>query len=183
MHFENLKKGLEQNEIPYEIDSSIVRGLDYYTKTVFEFVSNEEGYTVLGGGRYDDLVEELGGVPTPAIGFALGVERIIELYKNMDNLVLPIRPKLYIVPIGEKANQYANKLAFELRKEEIYVEKDICQRSIKAQFKHADKLNAEYVITIGDDELNNNMAQLKNMETGDLEEISLDISQIIKRLK
>ena len=182
-HFEQIKKGLNNLNIKYEIDATIVRGLDYYTKTVFEFVSKKEGYTVLGGGRYDDLVQELGGQQTPAIGFALGVERMIELYKKYNAKLEPKNPKLYLVSIGERATEFINKLAIELRRANIYVEKDISQRSIKAIFKHADKLNTEYVLTIGEDELEKNSANLKEMKTGNIEEISLDIDELIKRLK
>ena len=182
-HFEQIKKGLNNLNIKYEIDATIVRGLDYYTKTVFEFVSKKEGYTVLGGGRYDDLVQELGGQQTPAIGFALGVERMIELYKKYNAKLEPKNPKLYLVSIGERATEFINKLAIELRRANIYVEKDISQRSIKAIFKHADKLNTEYVLTIGEDELEKKSANLKEMKTGNIEEISLDIGELIKRLK
>ena len=182
-HFEQIKKGLNNLNIKYEIDATIVRGLDYYTKTVFEFVSKKEGYTVLGGGRYDDLVQELGGQQTPAIGFALGVERMIELYKKYNAKLEPKNPKLYLVSIGERATEFINKLAIELRRANIYVEKDISQRSIKAIFKHADKLNTEYVLTIGEDELEKKSANLKEMKTGNIEEISLNIDELIKRLK
>lgn len=183
-HFEKVKDGLTKAGIPFEIDAGIVRGLDYYTKTVFEFVSNNEGYTVLGGGRYDGLVSELGGQATPAIGFAVGMERLIELYEKYrkEDSVIAEKPKVYLVSIGEKAVDYANILAMNLRKLGIYVEKDISDRSIKAQFKHADKLQAEYVITIGDDELENNKANLKNMANGETEEIELDIEKLVSRL-
>lgn len=180
-HFENVKAGLENSGISYEIDSGIVRGLDYYTKTVFEFVSKNEGYTVLGGGRYDGLVKELGGQDTPAIGFALGMERIVELYEK--NKIQEERPRVYLAALGDKAINYVTKLALDLRKNGIYVENDICGRSVKAQFKYADKLDAEYIITIGDDELERNKAVLKNMKTGETEEIELNTEKIINRLK
>lgn len=116
-HFENVKKLLTEVGIEYEIDPNIVRGLDYYTKTVFEFISKDEGYTVLGGGRYDGLVEELGGVKTPALGFALGFERLLETYEkyNKENIVQEEKPKLYIAQIGDKANVLATLLVKELR--------------------------------------------------------------------
>lgn len=180
-HFEKVKAGLDSIGIPYEIDPGIVRGLDYYTKTVFEFVSKNEGYTILGGGRYDGLVKELGGQDTPAIGFALGMERIIELYEK--NKTKEEKPKVYLAGLGDKAINYIMKLSRELRKNNIYVENDICERSIKAQFKYADKIEAEYVITIGDDELEKNMAILKEMKTGKTEEIELNTEKIIKKLK
>lgn len=128
-----------------------------------------------GGGRYDGLVEEFGAVHTPAIGFATGLERLISL---IDEEKLAINEnkelKLYIATIGEKANCLATKLVNELRKNDIYCEKDISGRSLKAQFKYADKLNAKYVITLGDEEVEKSTAKLKNMKTGEEKEISLN---------
>ena len=183
-HFEKVKEYLTANGIEFEIDASIVRGLDYYTKTVFEFISEEDGLTVLGGGRYDGLVEEVGGTHTPAVGFAMGMERLLEVFDraNKDS-VEEKKMDLYIANIGEKGDILATKLATELRNEGIFVEKDICSRSLKAQFKYADKMNAKYVLTIGDDEVNNNRAKIKNMNSGEETEINLvveDIKNIIK---
>ena len=183
-HFEKVKEYLTANGIEFEIDASIVRGLDYYTKTVFEFISEEDGLTVLGGGRYDGLVEEVGGVHTPAVGFAMGMERLLEVFDraNKDS-VEEKKMDLYIANIGEKGDILATKLATELRNEGIFVEKDICSRSLKAQFKYADKMNAKYVITIGDDEVNNSRAKIKNMKSGEERDIKLereDIKKIIQ---
>lgn len=184
VHFENVKKMLTELGIDYKIDSNIVRGLDYYTKTVFEFVSKDEGYTVLGGGRYDGLVKELGGTETPALGFALGIERLVEIYEkyNKENMVQPENPKLYIAQIGEKANNLATVLVKQLREKGINVQKDITEKSIKAQFKYADKIKAEYVLTIGEEEISNNKAMLKKMETGEEKETQLNIEDIIKKI-
>jgi len=128
-----------------------------------------------GGGRYDGLVEEFGAVHTPAIGFATGLERLISL---IDEEKLNINGnkelKVYIATIGEKANILAAKLINELRINDIYCEKDISGRSLKAQFKYADKLNAKYVVTLGDEEVEKGNAKLKNMQTGEEKEISLD---------
>lgn len=171
-HFENVKNMLNQLKIEYKIDSNIVRGLDYYTKTVFEFVSKIDGLTVLGGGRYDGLIEELGGAKTPAVGFATGMERLIQIYKqnNQDaNFVKSI--DIFIATIGKEANLYATKLVRELRKNGIYAEKDIMERSIKAQFKYADKKDAKFVVTIGDSEIESQKAKVKNMQTGEEQEI------------
>ena len=174
-HFENVKNTLDELGIEYKIDSGIVRGLDYYTKTVFEFVSKIDGLTVFGGGRYDGLVEELGGPKTPAIGFAAGMERLIEVFdKNNEELDLSEEMDLYIAYIGDKANTYSLKLANTLRNEGYYVERDVMGRSLNAQFKYADKKQAKYVITIGDTEIESNKAELKDMKTGETREVELD---------
>ena len=174
-HFENVKNMLEEMEITYKIDSNIVRGLDYYTKTVFEFVSKIDGLTVFGGGRYDELVSELGGEKTPAIGFAAGIERLIDLFKsNNPEIELKKDMDIFVAYIGEKANIYATKLVKRLREKGIYAEKDIMERSLKAQFKYADKKLAKYVITIGDEEIEKEKAVLKDMRTGEEKEIDLN---------
>ena len=182
-HFENLKKMLEKQNISYSIDTSIVRGLDYYTKTVFEFVSKIDGLTVVGGGRYDGLVEELGGEKTPAIGFATGVERLIDVFdKNNPDFDKSNKLQLFVAYIGEEANLYSSKLVSDLRKKGIYVEKDIMERSLNAQFKYANKKNAKYIVTIGENEINTGKAELKEMETGETKEIDLrDIENILKK--
>ena len=184
-HFENVKRMLNELEIPYKIDANIVRGLDYYTKTVFEFVSKIDGLTVLGGGRYDGLIEELGGAKTPAIGFASGMERLIEIFKdNNKDLDLQKNMDIFVAYIGENANSYATKLVRDLRNIGIFAEKDIMERSIKAQFKYADKKQAKFVLTIGDTEIENKKAMMKNMKTGEEEEVNLeDINTITSILK
>ena len=160
----------------FTVDLTIARGLDYYTKTVFEFISKDEGYTVLAGGRYDGLVKELGGADTPAIGFAMGMERLVEIYEKYNaNPIEPKNMQIYIANIGEKAGIYATKLAQDLRKKGIYVEKDVSERSLKAQFKYADKKNAEYCLTIGEEEIASQKAKIKNMKTG--EEIEVNLSE------
>lgn len=182
-HFENVKKLLEELGVEYEIDSSIVRGLDYYTKTVFEFISEDDGLAILGGGRYDGLVKEVGGQDTPAVGFATGLDRIIDMFEKYNgDKIKPKNMKLYIANIGEKAGVLATKLTSELRNLDVYVEKDICSRSINAQFKYANKNKAEYVLTIGDTEVSENKAKIKNMETGNEEEIILKSEEIYKYL-
>ena len=184
-HFENVKKALEKLGINYVVDSGIVRGLDYYTKTVFEFVSETEGYTVLAGGRYDGLVEELGGQKTEAIGFAMGEDRLIDIFEkyNETNDVKMRVPDLYIASIGKLAEEYAQDLALKLRKNGIYVEADICERSMKASLKYADKTGSKFLIVIGEDEVNNKNAKIKNMATGEEKEVELNIDEIISKLK
>lgn len=183
-HFENVKEMLTRLGIDYKIDPEIVRGLDYYTKTVFEFIAKNEGYTVLAGGRYDGLVKELGGQDTPALGFAMGLERLIEIFeKYNDNTIIPLNtPRVYIAYIGDNANIFATKLVHELRQAGIYAEKDITGKSINAQFKYANKINAKYVITIGDDELINNKAGIKDMESGETKDTLLDVNEILKNI-
>lgn len=182
-HFENVKTMLTKLGVDYEIDAGIVRGLDYYTRTVFEFVSEDDGLTVLGGGRYDGLVKEVGGQDTPAVGFAMGVERLLEVFDRYNkDLVKEKSMDLYIANIGEKANDFATKLVLELRNAGVFVEKDICERSLKAQFKYADKNNAKFVLTLGDDEVEAEKARIKNMQNGEEIEIELDAENIIKVL-
>ncbi|HOQ36161.1 MAG TPA: histidine--tRNA ligase [Acetivibrio sp.] len=183
-HFEGLKAGLDNIGIEYSVDKNIVRGLDYYTKTVFEFVSDSIGAqgTVCGGGRYDGLIEECGGKPTPGIGFAIGIERLLMVMENQ-GIEIP-QPKgidIFIAAIGEKAHKYAEKKVYELRKESLSAEKDLMGKSLKAQMKYADKLQAKYCIVLGDEEIDSGKAVLKNMKTGEEKEISLDT--IIDRLK
>ena len=180
-HFENVKNALDELGISYKVDSNIVRGLDYYTRTVFEFVSKIDGLTVLGGGRYDGLAEELGGAKTPAIGFATGMERLIDVFQaNNPDLNLEKNMQVFVAYIGDKANLYATKYVEKLRDTGIYAEKDIMGRSLKAQLKYADKKKAKYVITIGDNEIETGKASLKNMATGEEEEIDLNNIEEIK---
>lgn len=184
-HFENVKKRLTELGVDYEIDSSIVRGLDYYTKTVFEFVSQDEGYTVLGGGRYDGLVKELGGQDTPAVGFATGVERILEIYEkyNKENVVQPRKMDLYLATMGDKAELEATQLALALREKGLFVEVDVAGRSLKAQFKYADKKEAKYVLIMGEDEVSNKTAKLKNMQTSEEMEVALNPEEIYQKIQ
>ena len=181
-HFENVKNALNELGIKYKVDSNIVRGLDYYTKTVFEFVSKIDGLTVLGGGRYDGLAEELGGAKTPAIGFATGMERLIDVFKaNNKELDLEKNMQVFVAYLGDKANLYATKYVEYLRDNGIYAEKDIMGRSLKAQLKYADKKKAKYVLTIGDNEIESKKAPLKNMETGEISQIDLEnIQEVLK---
>lgn len=177
-HFENVKAALDNLNISYKIDSSIVRGLDYYTKTVYEFVSKDDGLTVIGGGRYDGLVEEFGGVHTPSVGFGAGIERLMELYSNNNNMLEDSIPDLYILSIGNLENIKAIEISEELRKMGYIIEKDIFERSFKSQMKYADKLKCKNLIVIGEDEINTNKAKIKNMKTGEEKEIDLNINSI-----
>ena len=181
-HFEKLKAGLDELGIEYKIDPRIVRGLDYYTRTVFEIVSKTDGLTIVGGGRYDGMIEELGGPSTPAVGFAIGEERLLNVFdENNQGKVFENNLDLFIVTIGEKANNYAIKLLREIRNAGFRAEKDIMERSTKAQFKYSDKKNAKYTITIGDTEVESNTVKIKNMATGTEEEVKID--EIINYIK
>lgn len=183
-HFENVKEALDKLKIEYKIDPGIVRGLDYYTKTVFEFVSETEGYTVLAGGRYDGLVEKLGGQKTPSIGFAMGEDRLLDIFDKYNKDKLNENTiDLFIASIGNEANISAIALAVELRKKGIYVETDICGRSIKANMKYADKKKAKFVVVIGDEEIEKGKVKLKNMFTGEEKEIEMNIENIIDNMK
>ena len=183
-HFENVKSSLKAQNIIFEIDSSIVRGLDYYTKTVFEFIDKKSGLTVIGGGRYDGLVKELGGSHTPAVGFATGIERLVEMF-DMANpeLITEKNPDLYILSTGNEENKKAIQISEALRDKDVFVENDVLERSFKAQMKYADKLNAKFLLVIGENELSSNKAKIKDMKTGNEIEISLNIDEILKNIK
>jgi len=176
-HMEELEGCLHAMNVEYGIDPHIVRGLDYYTRTVFEIISNHIGSqgTVCGGGRYDGLVEEIGGPAMPGVGFGLGMERLL-LVAESQGLAIPA-PKpydLYVAGIGEAARQKGFALAFALRNLGFKVECDHVGRSVKAQFKFADKLGARYVAVLGEDELQKGTVKLKNMATG--EETTAELS-------
>ncbi len=175
-HFEKLQKYLDAMNIKYAVNPKIVRGLDYYTKTVFEFVCDKIGAqgTICGGGRYDGLVEQLGGKPTPAIGFAIGLERLIMLMESC-NAEFPAPPEceIYIAAMGEKALDTAILLTHDLRKRTFFAQTDTVGRSVKAQMKYADKIGAKYTLVLGDEEIEKGSAILKNMATGETSEISI----------
>lgn len=177
-HFENVKSMLNTAGVKFEIDPSIVRGLDYYTKTVFEFIDEKSGLTALGGGRYDGLVEEFGGPVTPAVGFAIGIERLMEMYNENNPEVEDKKPDLYILSMGNLENKKALELTNALRKDGFIIEKDIFERSFKAQMKYADKIGSKKLLVIGENELNSNTAKIKNMSTGEEKEVTLNYNDI-----
>lgn len=175
-HYRNLKSCLDGMGIEYVEDGGIVRGLDYYTRTVFEFIA--EGIaaqsTVCGGGRYDGLVESLGGPALPGIGFAMGLTRVILAMKQAGlNPVEPVAPRLYIAALGSSAAVTALSITERLRREGIYAECDTMGRSLKAQMKYANKLGAERVLIIGDSEIGSGRAQLRDMRDGTQTEVEL----------
>ncbi|MBO5777346.1 MAG: histidine--tRNA ligase [Clostridia bacterium] len=176
-HFDGVQKGLKALDIPFTVNSGIVRGLDYYTRTVFEFVSTDIGAqgTVCGGGRYNHLVEEVGGKPTPAAGFGLGLERLLLVLENTNNLRAEEKGiDVYVAPLGERASDESQAICQQLRVAGLSAETDLMGRSLKAQMKYADKINAHYVAIIGDDELDQGVATVKNMKEGESKQITLD---------
>ncbi len=179
-HWERLISVLEKLKIPFLVDHMLVRGLDYYTGPVFEFVSGKLGAqdAVGGGGRYDELIESMGGEPTPATGFAIGLDRLVMLVQKKKEERIP----LWIVNIGEEAEEAGFLLMEKLRRMGVRVEMDLTGRSLKAQFREADKRNAKYVLVIGEDEIRKNKGKLKDMETGKEEEIELDEEKIKERV-
>jgi len=176
-HFEKLQGYLKNMDINFRINPKIVRGLDYYTKTVFEFVSNDIGSqgTVCGGGRYDGLIEQLGGKSVPALGFAMGLERLIMVMENQKcEFLEPRTCDLYIAPMDEKAVGKAMSIAKSLREYGYWTEYDIIGRTLKSQMKYADKINASFTLVLGENELSSNKAKVKNMKTGEQLELDLD---------
>lgn len=176
-HFENLKRYLNAMDINYKVDPMIVRGLDYYTKTVFEIISDSLGAqsTVCGGGRYDGLVSECGGPETPGVGFGLGLERLVMIIQNQ-NLQVPDENEVtvFITNVGDEAKTKAFELVTLLRENGVSADMDHLGRSLKAQFKYANKIAARWVCTLGENEIQQNTARVKNMGTGEEEDISLD---------
>ncbi len=174
-HFEALKRNLTALGIEYQIDSRIVRGLDYYTKTVFEIITDAPGggeLTVCGGGRYDGLVEQLGGPSLPGVGFGMGVERIL-MVQDMRGIA-PKAPRLYdafVCTLGDEARVEGMKLVRELRKEGIKADLDHAARSLKAQFKYANKMDAPYVVVLAGDELEKGVAKLRDMNGATEQEV------------
>ena len=184
-HFEKLQTYLKEMDINFVVDKTIVRGLDYYKKTAFEIISNDIGSqsTVCGGGRYDGLVEQLGGPKgVSGIGFALGAERLLLTMEN-NNIEIenPYATDIFVVTIGDEAKTKSFKLLKDLRTNHISAENDHLDRSVKAQFKYSDKINAKFTIVIGDDELANDTATLKNMSTS--EQTTIKLSEIVQELK
>lgn len=174
LHFKRVQEYLAALGIEFLVDPGLVRGLDYYTRTVFEFPSESMGYALGGGGRYDGLVEELGGKPTPGLGFGLGLDRILMALNAQDTeFPEPVRCELYLASMGEAAEKKAFVLMNQLHKCGIPVDCDLCSRGLKAQMKYADRIGAKYTIVLGENELNEGKAELKNMKTGDKRSISI----------
>lgn len=184
-HMNELLKRLDRVGIKYQIVPTLVRGLDYYTKTVFEVFSDKIGAqgAICGGGRYDGLVEQLGGPSVPGVGFGMGMERILNLMAESGvDFPVPSRVDVYIAPMGSTASVEAFALTQEIRKAGFKVETDTVGRSMKAQFKYADKIGAHYILTIGDNELEAGEAKLKDLTDGSERVVKLDAQAIAELL-
>lgn len=179
VHFKAVQDMLTDLDIPFEIDTNMVRGLDYYNDTIFEVITTNPKFganaTICAGGRYDGLVEEVGGPETPAFGFGFGLERLVLLLDHMDYAYPELNPlDAYIVTMGEEANREANKLAYALRQNGLSVEREFMDRKAGKQFKTADKLNAKLVFTLGKNEIEQGVVQVKDLNSGDQSELSLN---------
>lgn len=184
--FELVKEYLTKIGIPFEIDPKLVRGLDYYTKTTFEIISGKVGAqsALLGGGRYDLLVEQLGGKPTPAVGFAAGMERILLACENENSFKIVDNPiDIFIVRIDKELELQAIEIAARLRRKGLNVELDYLQRSVKAQMREANKLKAKFTLFVGGDEFEKGKMNLKNMESGVQVNLPIDdLQEVINRI-
>ena len=175
--FEQVKQNLDGYGIEYTVDPRIVRGLDYYTKTAFEFVTTDIGAqsTVCGGGRYDHLIEELGGPPIPGVGFGLGIERLLLLLENKGiELEEKDRTDVFVAVIGDRARSFGLGLVRELRQSGVRAEMDTLERNIKGQFKYANRLHASKVVIIGENELETGKLQVKDMATAEQTEMIVE---------
>lgn len=186
-HFDKLGGYLKAQGIEYTIDPHIVRGLDYYTRTVFEFIADGIGAqsTVCGGGRYDGLMEELGGPSMPGIGFAAGITRLLlAMHESGVEVPAPARPALYIAPMGDPAKVKAASLTADLRARGIQVDRDLVGRSLKAQMKYADKTGARSVLILGDSELESGKANLRSMADSSQTEVDInDVDALAEKLR
>ncbi len=181
--FEQLKSNLDAMGIEYTVDPGIVRGLDYYTKTAFEFVTTKIGAqgTVCGGGRYDHLVEEIGGPATPGVGFGLGKERLLLTMEACGvEIPEPAGADVFIAVMGDEAKAAGLKLMRELRQNGLAVQMDIMGRNIKNQFKYANRIHASKTVVIGQDELENDSFTIKNMETS--EQVTVPMGSLAEEL-
>jgi len=182
--FEEVKGHLESMGLEYTVNPRIVRGLDYYTKTAFEFVSNKIGAqgTVCGGGRYDNLCQEIGGPPIPGVGFGLGKERLLMLMEANGVEIPEAEPSdVFIVTMGDKGRIKGLEILRELHKKGISAQMDTLARNVKGQFKYAARLNAKKTIVIGDEELEKGVVQIKDMDRHEQQEVSFD--NILEMLK
>lgn len=184
-HFEDVKKYLDSLEIDYEVNTNLVRGLDYYTHTVFEVEASVEGFgsqnVLCGGGRYDNLVENIGGPSTKGVGFAMGMERLLTAleYENI-NLIDNDCIDVYVIPMDESVQDKVSSLVMSLRLNGFKVDMDYMKRNLKSNFKQADRLNAKYIIIVGEDEIKSNTLTLKNNKTK--EEYKIKLNDLVEFL-
>lgn len=183
-HFEKVKSYLSSMGIAFTVDPKIVRGLDYYNRTVFEFVTTQIGAqgTVCGGGRYDGLTTQLGGADMPGLGFAMGIERFLLLLEAQGKLPqAEDKPDLYLAPLGEAARAKSAAMLSRLYTDGVKVQTDLVGRSLKAQMKYANKIGAKYIAIFGDEELQNETLTLKNMENGEQQNVAMeDLAAAVK---
>jgi histidyl-tRNA synthetase len=182
-HFQRLQSLLIELGVPWELDTRLVRGFDYYTKTAFEVQSPDLGAqsTLCGGGRYDGLVQELGGPTTPGIGFGLGIERALIALQTLSQESTPrTSVEAFVVTLGERARASRAVLLSDLRKSGISVDTDYSGKSIKAQMRAADRAGSRYAVIIGDNEIDSGSAQLKNLETG--EQVEVEFGSLAEKL-
>lgn len=173
-HFEAFKASLDEVNIEYEVNPNIVRGLDYYTRSVFEFVTEVDKLTVCGGGRYDNLVTMLGGKPTPAVGFGMGLERLMMVAERAGaDLGAPNSPDIYVATLSDSEASVARKLVYELRRKGVSAECDLMARSLKAQMKYAGRIGAKYVTVLGGDEIASGECEVKHMLDGECKRVKL----------
>ena len=173
-HFEAFKASLDEVKIEYEVNPNIVRGLDYYTRSVFEFVTEVDKLTVCGGGRYDNLVTMLGGKPTPAVGFGMGLERLMMVAERAGaDLGAPNSPDIYVATLSDGEASVARKLVYELRRKGVSAECDLMARSLKAQMKYAGRIGAKYVTVLGGDEIASGECEVKRMLDGECKRVKL----------
>ncbi len=178
-HFETLCRYLDDLGIAYQIDHDLVRGFDYYSRTAFEWVSDLLGAqsTVLGGGRYDGLVEELGGAPTPGIGFGAGIERLLLVREASGAAKIEVAPlTAFLVTLGDAARAAGTRILASLRENGIHSDRDFAGRSMRAQMREANRQNARFVLIVGEDELAAGTVSLKNMESGDQEVMEMALA-------
>ncbi|MEJ2354805.1 MAG: histidine--tRNA ligase [candidate division WOR-3 bacterium] len=181
-HFEDFKRWLDFLKIDFNVDKHLVRGLDYYTKTVFEFVSSNLGSQneVGGGGRYDELIGFMGGEQTPASGYAVGIDRLMLLLPGEEE---KLSVDIYLVTFDQESDIVGSRIINSLRQKGFSCDKDPMSRSVKAQFREADRQNAKWVIIIGEDERKKGVIQLKDMNKGEQREVPMQIEKILKELK
>ena len=184
-HFAEVQALLEQLGLSYEIDPHLVRGLDYYTRTVFELISDDLGAqdSLLGGGRYDGLVEALGGPPTPGVGFAGGTDRLIMVLEERGKEVEPDRLDLFLASIGESGRRVAFELAERLRRAGLSVELDHRDRGLRKQLSEANRLDARYLLVIGEDEAASGTGRLKEMDSGEEREVALTVDALVNAVQ
>ncbi len=178
-YFEKVKSYLTLMGIDFEVDANLVRGLDYYNHTAFEIMSEADGFgaitTLAGGGRYNGLTEELGGPATPGIGFGMGIERLL-MALEAENIDIPADNDLdcFLIAVGDEADKASVKLIHDLRRNGIQIDRDYQERKMKAQFKAADRYRAKYVLILGENEMDKQLVNVKEMETGNQEEVPLE---------